>query len=163
MIGENILHAPVVSKDHTKKIFLPEGYWYDYYQKVWIQGGREYEYQVALENTLLFIRDGAVIPVLPEDDFINIKPEDFKNTEFSIYLNENEEAVLDFYEDDCTSNAYKDGIYNLFSINAKVVDSRYNIDIKKVHKKYDNGIKDFRFNVYYKETVLQKIIEAVPD
>ncbi len=70
--GENMIVAPVLSKGKKGgmaqvKCWLPEGKWTDFFTGEVFEGGREYILSCPLERIPVFVRGGAVIPMLPEN------------------------------------------------------------------------------------------------
>jgi alpha-glucosidase (family GH31 glycosyl hydrolase) len=68
--GRDILVAPVTEKGATaRKLYLPEGFWYDFWTGEQIAGGREIERAVDLATIPLYVRAGAIIPMGPVKQF----------------------------------------------------------------------------------------------
>lgn len=62
MIGEGLLAAPVVfGQGNHKRIYLPEGFWYDFSSGVRIQGGCYIEREVPLEEIPMFVKEGTLL------------------------------------------------------------------------------------------------------
>jgi alpha-glucosidase/alpha-D-xyloside xylohydrolase len=68
--GRDILVAPVTEKGApTRKLYLPEGSWHDFWTGEQIAGGREIERAVDLATIPLYVRAGAIIPMGPVKQF----------------------------------------------------------------------------------------------
>ena len=66
--GDDFLVAPVMNSDDCRDIYLPEGDWVNFFTGERLQGGRWlYGVKVPLEEMPVFVREGAVIPIYPED------------------------------------------------------------------------------------------------
>ncbi len=66
--GRDILVAPVVTEGATqRRVYLPEGEWYDFWTGRRMRGGRTITAQAPLERLPLYVRAGAIIPMAPED------------------------------------------------------------------------------------------------
>lgn len=66
--GDDFLVAPVMNSDDCRDIYLPEGDWVNFFTGERLQGGRWlYSVKVPLEEMPVFVREGAVIPIYPED------------------------------------------------------------------------------------------------
>jgi len=64
--GRDILVAPVVEKGATeRKVYLPRGVWYEFFEGRRIEGGSEITRNVDLETLPLYVRAGAVVPMGP--------------------------------------------------------------------------------------------------
>lgn len=70
--GEQMLVAPVTSKSKDGvseiKVWLPQGEWTDFFTDEKYDGGREIVIKCPLERIPVFVRSGAVIPLLEERD-----------------------------------------------------------------------------------------------
>ena len=69
-LGDDLLVAPVVSRDEQRRVELPAGSrWYDFWDDDEpIPGGTSLQYQAPLEQIPLFVRAGAIIPMEVSDD-----------------------------------------------------------------------------------------------
>ena len=66
--GDDFLVAPVMNSDDYRDIYLPEGDWVNFFTGERLRGGRWlYGVKVPLEEMPVFVREGAVIPIYPED------------------------------------------------------------------------------------------------
>lgn len=66
--GDDFLVAPVMNSDDCRDIYLPEGDWVNFFTGERLRGGRWlYSVKVSLEEMPVFVREGAVIPIYPED------------------------------------------------------------------------------------------------
>ncbi len=72
-VGENILVAPIIEHNYTKKVYLPEGLWYDFWDnsnsyegKQWIKYNKGYSGN--LYKFPLYIREGAIIPLIVKNE-----------------------------------------------------------------------------------------------
>ncbi len=114
MWGDDFLVAPVVKPGQkTKNIYLPTGYWYDWWTNKRYEGGKTVSVQVNLETIPVFVKAGAFIPMVPAvnstDDYHSdtLTLRYYKNpvTSFS-------KSVI--YEDDGTTfGNYENGNYEL--------------------------------------------------
>lgn len=66
--GDDFLVAPVMNSDDCRDIYLPEGDWVNFFTGERLRGDRWlYSVKVPLEEMPVFVREGAVIPIYPED------------------------------------------------------------------------------------------------
>lgn len=66
--GDDFLVAPVMNSDDCRDIYLPEGDWVNFFTGERLRGGRWlYGVKVPLEEMPVFVREGAIIPIYPED------------------------------------------------------------------------------------------------
>ena len=96
LVGENMLVAPVVGGESKRKIYLPEGDWYDFWTSKKWAGKAEYTFDVPLEQIPVFIKSGTILPMakitLHTED-----PESFKLT--ALVFGENTKPSV-LFEDD---------------------------------------------------------------
>lgn len=65
--GSDILVAPVLDTRESRKVYLPEGSWYDFHSNKRFDGNRWITFIAPLDTLPLFIRKRAVIPRLRLD------------------------------------------------------------------------------------------------
>ncbi|MDZ4815735.1 MAG: glycoside hydrolase family 31 protein [Verrucomicrobiota bacterium] len=64
MVGPFIMHAPIVKKgESSREVTLPKGGWFAAHENKWINGGRIITTKQSKTTTLLYIREGAIIPM----------------------------------------------------------------------------------------------------
>ena len=65
--GREILVAPVVTQGATsRKVYLPEGEWYDFETNRRIKGGRYVTAAAPIATMPMYVRAGAILPLAPE-------------------------------------------------------------------------------------------------
>ena len=70
--GRDLLIAPVVEKGATtRRVYLPEGNWFDWWTDEKVQGGRWIDRPVDLETMPIYVRAGAIIPLDPVRQYIS--------------------------------------------------------------------------------------------
>ncbi|MGL5085757.1 MAG: TIM-barrel domain-containing protein, partial [Clostridium sp.] len=112
MLGENMLVAPVVNEgEKSKVVYLPKGNWYNYFTSEKLEGGKGYKLKCELEEVLVFIKEGSIIPTYNES-FMNVTKRPNKVT-FKCF---GEKAECMHYYDDGQSMEYINGKYNLSQV-----------------------------------------------
>lgn len=104
MMGDSILAAPVIfGHGDRKKLFLPEGVWYDFSTGERIEGGKYFEKQVPLDEIPMFVKEGSLLPLAEPLMYVP------KNAEFRITLRAYGDGVCSctLIGDDGYSNDYK--------------------------------------------------------
>ena len=100
LVGENMLVAPVVEGESKRKVYLPEGDWYDLWSSKKYAGKTEYIIEVPLEQIPVFIQSGTILalakPTLHTDD-----PDSWKLT--AMVFGENTTPAT-LFEDDGSLN-----------------------------------------------------------
>jgi alpha-glucosidase (family GH31 glycosyl hydrolase) len=104
--GRDILVAPVVDKGATsRKVYLPQGGWYDFWSSERLEGGREITRDVDLSTMPLFVREGAILPLGPVKQYVNERVD--APLTVTIYPGKNGSFLL--YEDDGISFNHRNG------------------------------------------------------
>jgi alpha-glucosidase/alpha-D-xyloside xylohydrolase len=64
--GRDILVAPVIEKGAAlRRVYLPEGEWFDFWTEEKVEGGREIDRPVDLETLPLYVRSGSILIMGP--------------------------------------------------------------------------------------------------
>ncbi len=112
MFGPDILVAPFLDESTQRNVSLPEGNWYDFYSGK-LAGNNEV-IEVAAQQTKdlppLFVREGALIPMLTES--VN-RSEEIQGADLDIRHYGSTSSSYDLYEDDGTSYNFEQGEYNI--------------------------------------------------
>jgi alpha-glucosidase (family GH31 glycosyl hydrolase) len=104
--GRDLLVAPVTEKGATsRRVYLPEGNWFDWWSGEKISGGRWIERPVDLATMPIYVRAGSIVPLDPVRQYIS-QPAS-KPTELKIFPGTNGEFTL--YDDDGESLGYLKG------------------------------------------------------
>ena len=107
MMGPSILVAPVFTGQTERKVVLPKGNWYDFYTGKYAGNGEIVTIKTRLDQIPLFVKDGAIIPMLKAT-----KATDQKNNgplEVRHYGTKENQYIL--YNDDGESYDYEKGEY----------------------------------------------------
>ena len=81
LIGDGLMAAPVVyGKGNHRRIYLPEGEWYDFETGEKLSGKRWMERDVPLETLPLFVKTGTVLPLAEPTQFAS-------EAQYRIHLN----------------------------------------------------------------------------
>lgn len=137
MFGSNLLIAPVLYKgERSKVVYLPEGNWYNFKTNEIFEGGQRYKLKCELDEILIFVKEGSIIPTY-EEKYLNTEKRPDTVT-FRVY-GENAEGI--YYYDDGKTNDYKKGKYNLKVI--RKVDE--NISEQFLHQ----GIEEEKRNIIF--------------
>ncbi|WP_415298519.1 glycoside hydrolase family 31 protein [Clostridium perfringens] len=118
MLGENVIVAPVLYEgERSKTVYLPKGSWFNYFTMEKLQGGKWYKLPCELDEILVFVKEGAIIPTYNKK-FRNVK-ERPNNILLKVF---GENAKGFHYNDDGHSMEYLEGKYTYMDI--KVVDGK---------------------------------------
>jgi alpha-glucosidase/alpha-D-xyloside xylohydrolase len=105
--GRDLLVAPVTTRGaKERQIYLPEGFWYDFWTNTRYTGKQTLTRQVDLATLPLFVRAGAILPLDPVRQFTAQKIDGPPAT-LRVYPGANGDFAL--YDDDGQSLGYRDG------------------------------------------------------
>ncbi|RMF28586.1 MAG: hypothetical protein D6759_15470, partial [Chloroflexi bacterium] len=76
LFGDAFLVAPVFAPEADVPVYLPQGNWIDYWTKAVHPGPGWITRHAPLDLLPLFVREGAIIPMGPEMDYVDQKPLD---------------------------------------------------------------------------------------
>lgn len=62
-LGESILVAPVMDAGNTRKVYLPDGNWFNFWTDAKTEGGKEISWSGDLYSFPMYVREGAIIPM----------------------------------------------------------------------------------------------------
>jgi alpha-glucosidase len=115
-IGNDLLVAPLFNDRGDRKLYLPAGLWYDFFDEESPEtGDREIERKgVPLNRLPVYVRAGAIIPLGPVMQRTGEKPLDHLTV--NVYgfgandqANNAQENAFELYEDDGASDDYQKG------------------------------------------------------
>ena len=131
MLGENMIVAPVLYEgERSKTVYLPKGSWFNYFTMEKLQGGKWYKLPCELDEILVFVKEGAIIPTYNKK-FRNVK-ERPKNILLKVF---GENAKGFYYNDDGHTMEYLEGKYTYMDITVvdgkeelKLINNGYSIE-----------------------------------
>lgn len=137
MLGENMIVAPVLYEgERSKTVYLPKGSWFNYFTMEKLQGGKWYKLHCELDEILVFVKEGAIIPTYNKK-FRNVK-ERPNNILLKVF---GENAKGFHYNDDGHTMEYLEGKYTYMDI--KVVDGKE--ELKLINNGY--SIEEIEFEI----------------
>ncbi len=137
MLGENMIVEPVLYEgERSKTVYLPKGSWFNYFTREKLQGGKWYKLPCELDEILVFVKEGAIIPTYNKK-FRNVK-ERPKNILLKVF---GENAKGFHYNDDGHTMEYLEGKYTYMDI--KVVDGKE--ELKLINNGY--SIEDIEIEI----------------
>ncbi|MFT3903020.1 MAG: glycoside hydrolase family 31 protein [Niabella sp.] len=108
LIGDDILACPITGNGDKKKIYLPEGTWYNFNTNEKYSGGAHYEVVFKIDEIPVFVREGTILPLAKPVSYVG------SETVFDIVCHlygENLRAAA-LFEDDGVLNNYEHQQYN---------------------------------------------------
>jgi alpha-glucosidase/alpha-D-xyloside xylohydrolase len=104
--GRDLLVSPVIEKGASRRrVYLPRGWWFDFWTESPIEGGREIERTVDLETMPLYVRAGTILPLGPVLQYAD-EPIDRPVT---LVIYPGADGIGTLYEDDGKTFAYRSG------------------------------------------------------
>ena len=119
IFGEKILVCPVLEPNSKgRRMYFPIGNWYNLWTNELVKGGEEKWVDADLDSMPIFIKEGAIIPKYPVQQYVGEKI--IEQMELDVYFKLGKETSL-VYEDDQDGFDYKKGRYSLrnFTVNGK--------------------------------------------
>ncbi len=111
LLGDRVLLAPVAEAGATsRKIALPEGFWYDFWAEESYEGGAEITYAAPLERLPMLIRGGSILPMGPSLTRIG---DDHRFSWIKLHCYPPYPAACLLYDDDGLTRAYQRGEFAL--------------------------------------------------
>ena len=113
LFGSELLIAPVHEEEKcSRRVYLPEGKWYDYDYGYEYEGGRSYDIYAPQNRIPVFVKSGAIIPMT--EQIYNTSELDNRITFADIYPCGKSGFML--YADDGGTYAYEKGEFTLTEI-----------------------------------------------
>ena len=147
--GRDFFVAPITNRKNTvikrvmKKVFVPNGIWFDFLQGKQYTGNKYYSNFYRDEDYPVFVKAGAIIPMQ------TVVKEDIPTTlEVAIYPLASSEYSL--YEDDGFSKNYTKGMYMITKFNYQYEPDNYTFSISKIDGK--NLLSTRNYIIRFKNT-----------
>jgi alpha-D-xyloside xylohydrolase len=110
MLGDALLVAPMFAGDTIRTVILPNGRWYDFWTGELAGDGQVITVKPGLERIPLFVREGAIIPMLA-GDHLHVpaagEPSDLELRHYG-----REPGTFELYDDDGLTFGYERGAYS---------------------------------------------------
>ena len=114
MIGDGLMAAPLYENRKTRKVYFPEGTWYNFNTNEKYEGNKEYEVAVEFDQLPLFVRQGTLLPLAEPVPYV--APETLFKLHCKVYGSDTAECRL--FEDDGTTYNFEKGAFNLVTLKA---------------------------------------------
>jgi alpha-glucosidase (family GH31 glycosyl hydrolase) len=108
--GDELLVAPVVAPGGDRTVWLPPGNWIGFFDGKRYEGGASFNAHYGVDQTPVFVRDGAIVPEQPAD-LASPKEKPLGRLVVNVYGAGN--GKFDLYEDDGISVDYERHRYAL--------------------------------------------------
>jgi len=110
MFGPSLIVSPVYSYGaRSREIYLPAGNdWFDFYTGTHFEGGQKITVEAPYDRIPLFVKAGSVIPVGPDIQYSNEKPD----APITIIVFRGQDGEFTLYEDEGVNYNYENGEYS---------------------------------------------------
>ena len=158
MFGNDMLVAPIAKATDAggkvnKKVWLPEGKWFDVCGNKLVDGNSEMENSYTMEQIPYFIRQGSVIPCNPDID--NLKSA-VPQLLLKVIPGSDGKGVL--YEDDGDSENYKNGAFSNTTFTQNYSKEVVNINIGARVGTYPGQIAERSYQVEFLASALPQSV-----
>ena len=143
MIGDWLLMAPLYQKN-VRDVYLPPGKWHGYFDGVTYAGDQIIKnYHSTPDGYPLFVKAGAIIPMMPTMRYVDEKPMD--PLTFDIYPEGS--SLANLYEDDGVTREYIKGNYCVTEITCVSDRNAICVSLKNRKGLYNPGPRGILFKV----------------
>ena len=142
--GEQILVCPIIEPNAKgRRMYVPKGKWYNFWTDELVVGGKEMWVDADLDSLPIFIKEGAVIPKYPVQQYVGEK--EFDEITLDVYYKEGQESSK-LYDDAHDGYDYKKGRFSLRTF--KVTGKKDELIIQQ-HKRGDFDANYTKFNIVF--------------
>lgn len=120
MAGPNLLIAPLFAGQQSREVVLPPGKWYDFYTGELAGENEVLTVACGLEKIPVFVRDGGMVPMIPER---LQTPKAGEQLPLTIRVYGRAPGSYELYDDDGSSFNYRKGQYNRVKISVNYDES----------------------------------------
>ncbi len=107
MFGSNILVAPMIAGEKSRKVILPKGKWFDFHTGKLVGEASTITVSATLDKIPLFVRDGGIIPLMAATNNIRLAT---GSTPLEVRHYGTKEGNYQLYDDDGETFDYEKGI-----------------------------------------------------
>lgn len=108
MVGDSLLVAPLFAGETERSVYLPKGVWYDFETGERFEGGRTIQVSAGLERIPVYVKDGAIIPMMPE---LQHAPKAGQSVPLEVRHYGTAPGRFELFDDDGETFAYETGAY----------------------------------------------------
>ncbi|WP_323789729.1 glycoside hydrolase family 31 protein [Psychroserpens sp.] len=145
VFGESILVCPIIEQNaRGRRMYIPRGMWYNYWTNEIVKGGKELWVDADIESMPIFIKEGAIIPKYPIQQYVDEL--DIEEVTLEVYFKKGKE-VSTLFDDAEDGYDYTKGRYSLRTFKLR---GKENELIIQQHKegKYTTKYTTFNLKIY---------------
>ena len=111
VFGDKILVCPINEPNAKgRRMYIPKGNWVNYWTEESVKGGREVWVDAELDSMPIFIKEGAIIPKYPIQQYVGEK--NIEELTLDVYYKKGKESSQ-LFDDEQDGYDYKKGKYSL--------------------------------------------------
>ncbi|GIP36182.1 TIM-barrel domain-containing protein [Paenibacillus sp. J2TS4] len=149
MFGDSMLVAPLFAGQRSRRIYLPEGVWYDFDTGERHEGGCYIEVSPGLEIIPVYVRDGSILPLMPE---LSHAPGPGEQVPIELHHYGTASGACRLYDDDGVSFAYEQGEYRWREVALRVdQEGRSEASVSPVEEGWSSAYSDFTWVFHHLE------------
>lgn len=143
--GDKILVCPI-NEPHAKgrRMYLPKGNWYNFWKDELIKGNQELWVDADLDSMPIFIKEGAIIPKYPVQQYVGEKK--IEQLILEVYYKKGKEKSK-LFDDEHDGYDYKKGKYNLRTFNLLGKEKELIIQ-QHITGKFETQYKTFKLKLH---------------
>ncbi len=145
IFGDKIFVCPIIEPNSKgRRLYLPKGNWYNYWSNKLVKGGQEMWVDADIDSLPIFVKEGAIIPKYPIQQFVDEK--EFDEITLDVYYKKGKENSL-LFDDAHDGYDYTKGRYSLRTFK---LTGKSNELIIQQHKagKYNTSYTKFKLNLH---------------
>jgi alpha-glucosidase (family GH31 glycosyl hydrolase) len=165
LFGSELLAAPVTFPADPEVglarqvVWLPEGDWFNFFTGEHITGDAWHGLYMSLEETPVFARPGAIVPLASGASVDGIG----NPSELEVSIFPGAGRRFDLFEDDGESNAYRQGIYRTTPFHQEWNENRLLFQIEPVQGFVNAGPEQRTFTLLFRGIVCPEQVEVELD
>ncbi|WP_179950039.1 glycoside hydrolase family 31 protein [Lutibacter citreus] len=111
--GKSLMICPVTTyKARERKVYLPEGNWYNFWTGIKTKGGKKVVASASLNTLPIFVKEGTILPYGPKRQYATEET----NEPITLKIYPGKDAEYTLYFDDNESYDYEKGVYSEINI-----------------------------------------------
>lgn len=162
IFGDKIFICPIMEPNSKgRRLYLPQGNWYNYWTEEVVEGGKEMWVDADIDSIPMFVKEGAIIPKYPIQQFVGEKK--FDEITLDVYFKKGKEISV-VYDDAHDGYDYTKGRYSLRTLKMTGKDNQLIIQQHKSGK-YNTNYTKFRLKlkgIPFKISAIQIDNEEIP-
>lgn len=151
LFGDHILVCPILEANaRGRRMYIPRGKWYNYWTHEVVEGGKEQWVDAEIDSIPLFVKEGAIIPKYPVQQYVGEKK--FDEVELEVYYKKGMEKSI-LYEDAHDGYDYKKGRFSFRSFrltgkaNELIIQQHKEGNYTTPYSKFKLDLKRLPFNI----------------